>query len=389
MEQVRREVAANKEAEAEKQYEELIRQIRDSCPGKVEKHIQDENKLHLETLKKIKEGQQTFMNTVDEMKAAEALEHEKRKAEILEKMKVKLAGVSKKCDYVTQAALDNLEGATEKLGKETRQLELENSNSNEKRVEFEVQLDQRNYAEVSQQKDKDEAKVQEFTEKIAELTAEQLKEEQQMMRDERAEKKQNAAALIAEVRNDLEEQQKIGNFNLAIQQTAEEAKNRSLINTKITEVKGFVQDLEEFYERVTGVLDATTEIYAKLTPQVKKAARNHLTQFSEILSNTNRKLSEIEQNLATLELKGVDMGTVTRAIKTQISSFSKIISALKTILSLDVPMDETKAKDFTTAKEELFKQINDVQLIPERREELKQCIGKLHDNTTPARAIEN
>uniref|UniRef100_A0A1I7SZ07 Coiled-coil domain-containing protein 22 homolog n=1 Tax=Caenorhabditis tropicalis TaxID=1561998 RepID=A0A1I7SZ07_9PELO len=392
MDKIRQEVGEKNEADAEKQYQALIRQMRDSRPGKIEEHIQRESELHLMTLKKIDEGKQTLTNKVDEMKAAEALEHEKRKEELHEKLGLRLAAASNKCDIVTQATLDNLEGAIEKLKQEIQQLEIENSNCYEKKVELEVQLKQRNFAEVDEKKDKYEEEAQKTAEAVYQLTADQLKEEQMMLAEERTEKKKNAAALIAAVENDLVEQRKVGNATLLIKKSTEESKNRRQINSKISTVRDFKRDMEESYRKVIGVLDAPPDQYEKLTRKRKRAADNELTRFSEILVSTDRKLSEIEENLAILELAGVEMGAITRAIKTQISSFSRIISGLQMILSLEgVPMDETKSMDFTAAKEELFKQINQMELINEKRGELRQCIENLHDETTPVveLAIEN
>uniref|UniRef100_A0A1I7SZ05 Conserved oligomeric Golgi complex subunit 5 n=1 Tax=Caenorhabditis tropicalis TaxID=1561998 RepID=A0A1I7SZ05_9PELO len=162
-----------------------------------------------------------------------------------------------------------------------------------------------------------------------------------------------------------------------------EAINRTRINRKVMEIREFLQDLEESYERVTGVLDASAENYSLLNQRARRAACNNLIRFDAVLDRINRKLSEIEENLATLELAGVEMGTITRAIKTQISSFSRIISGLQMILSLEsVPMDETKSMDFTAAKEELFKQINELQLLPERRG-VEQRFKILNGRTTP------
>uniref|UniRef100_A0A1I7SZ17 Growth arrest-specific protein 8 n=1 Tax=Caenorhabditis tropicalis TaxID=1561998 RepID=A0A1I7SZ17_9PELO len=367
MEQLRREDEEKREAEAEQEHEEKIRQIRESCPERVEQYIQRENELHLENIRKIDVDLQNFISAVDEMKASEASEHEKRKAELLEKMRLKLAGVSKKCDYVTQAALDNLERAFEKLKKEIHYLETENSYLLEKNIEFEIQLEQRVFAEVTEIKSKHEKEAREYAEAISQLIADQLKEKQAMLAEERAVMEKNAAAIIAVDGDNLVEQEKYSNLLLIIQQSAEEAKNRHIINAKIMEMKNYLQDLEMFYERVISVLGTSPEKYALFSPRVKETARSNLIRFGEVLDNIDQKLSEIEQDLANLKLANVDLETTTRAIKTQISSFSEFVSGLKTISSLEVVPNETKSKEFIAAQEELSKQINEMKFFGEKR----------------------
>ena len=59
---------------------------------------------------------------------------------------------------------------------------------------------------------------------------------------------------IAEIRSDLRDQQTMGMYNLNIQQSADDKKNRRQINAKIMDVKTLLEELDRWFERTAGVV---------------------------------------------------------------------------------------------------------------------------------------
>lgn len=384
MDNLRREVEEKRDAEAEAQAERKIRELQDSTQGRLEEAINHGHTQHLRNLSKITQEQQNFVIAVEKMKEEDEEKHEAMKAEFLKQTEEKLEKVSTRCDAVTQAALNNLEDATFKLDKEAVQLEKDNIEAKAKLTEIEVDVGRRMFDQVDAQKDKDEYLSEKRTEELRNQHIAIQKEEENVLAKERAERKKNASMTISEIRSDLKEQQNLGLFNLSIQHSADDRKNRRQINGKVVDVQNFVQDLDQCYLRAIEVLGADPEIYAVIPKSKKRTTSGHLMRFIEILDSINRKLGEIEQNLASLELKDVQMSDVNRKIKTQISSFGKTIANLKLILELDgFPIDPKKTEEFTKAKEELFEQINNMSMISENRNAITQAIQQRQAETMP------
>lgn len=393
MDRINREVAEQRDAEAEKQMEKKLRELQDSASGKLDEAISHAATQHLRNLDKIKNEQDTFKEAVDKLKEEDEKEHQAKKADLLKKTEEKLANVTIRCDAVTKAALDNLDEATQKMTQETLKLEKDNVEAKAKTVEIEVNVGRQMFDEVGAQRDKDEFLSEKRTEEINNQYAAIQKEEETVLAAERSERKKNATMTIAEMRTDLAEQQKLGLFNLAIQHSADERKSRRQINSKIREVLEFAQDMDQCFGRAFVVLNATPENYAKVKPGRKRATKAHLVRFSELLSAISNKLCDIDQNLASFEWKDVEMTIVSRQIRTQVSSFGPIIANLTLILEIDdIPIDPAKTEQFAKAKEVLFEQINCLEVISEKREKIVEAITDRQVETMPTvevMAIEN
>ncbi|KAF1752365.1 hypothetical protein GCK72_018919 [Caenorhabditis remanei] len=381
---LRREAEELKDEKAEKQSALKIRELNDSAPGELSQGLIHLQEQHILNLKKENEERQKFEKRVGEMKQEEEEEH---RANILERIKLaesQSQDNSIRCDAVTQVALERMKEARLKLEAEARQREQEIVEAKAKTAVIEVDVTKRVFDEVDAQKDKDEFLSERRAQELFDQHADIQKEEELVSANERAQKKENAKMTIAEIRSDLRDQQTMGMYNLNIQQSADDKKNRRQINAKIMDVKTLLEELDRWFERTAGVLNAPPELYEKLKRNKRIATKSHLARFSEILSSISTRLSEIEQNLALLELEDVQMNEVIRNIKTQISSFGEVIANLKLTLELDgIPIDPTKSGEFSELKKSLFVAINEMELVPENRDVIKQQIQERQIEAMP------
>ncbi|PIC22928.1 hypothetical protein B9Z55_016807 [Caenorhabditis nigoni] len=393
MERIKREAAENRDREAEELAQKEIREIKSTASSKLSEGLSHERTQHLKNLKKEEEEREDFMKKYQQLKEEEARKHQEKLAQKLAQAEERVNDAGSKCDVVTQMALDKLMDASLQINEEYKKIEKEIVEANAQNAVIEVDVTRRCFDEVDAQKDKDEFLSEKRSEELIKQHIAIQKEEEAVFSAERAQRKENATLTIAEIRNDLKEQQKIGMFNLAIQQSANDRKNRARVNAKIMEVKNLLEELDRWFMKISGVLEATPEIYEKLKSNKKAATRCHLGRFSEILSSISTKLSEVEQNLASLELKDVEMDDVIRAIKTQISSFGQVIAYLRLMLELDgVNIDSAKAKEFAALKSTLFDSINGMKLVPENRRAIQAQIQQRQEGTMPnveIQAIEN
>ncbi|CAL2043012.1 unnamed protein product [Caenorhabditis brenneri] len=187
----------------------------------------------------------------------------------------------------------------------------------------------------------------------------------------RAEKKKNSGETLDRISEVL---------NAEIQQLTEDHESRKRLNYEINDIKTFfLTDLDEQFLKAYRVLSAPAEFYKKLRPKHKQATRSHLGRFQEILSAINSKLNEIEQYLTLFEWEDVEMSHVNVQIKIQISSLFKIIAELTPILELgNVGIDPVKTEAFFRAKEILFEQIENMDVIHEKRDQIIEAIRKRH-----------
>ncbi|UMM32104.1 hypothetical protein L5515_006024 [Caenorhabditis briggsae] len=393
MDQIRREAAENRDREAEELAQKEIREIKSTASSKLSEGLSHERTQHLKNLKKEEEQREDFLEKFQQMKMDEAKKHQEKLAQKLAQADERVNDAGSKCDVVTQTALNKLMDASLQMNEEYKKIEKEIVEANAQNAVIEVDVTRRCFDEVDAQKDKDEFLSEKRSEELMKQHAAIQKEEEAVSSAERAQRKENATLTLAEIRSDLKEQQKVGMFNLAIQQSSDDRKNRARINAKIMEVKNLLEELDRWFTRISGVLNAEPDIYQKINQNRKKTTRGHLGQFSEILSSISTKLSEVEQNLASLELKDVEMDDVIRAIKTQISSFGQVIAYLKLILEMDgVMIDSEKAKEFATLKTNLFNSINEMELVPENRRAIQAQIQQRQEGTMPnveIQAIEN
>ncbi|CAO4376506.1 unnamed protein product [Caenorhabditis nigoni] len=393
MERIYREAAENRDREAEEQAQKEIREIRTTASSKLSEGLSHERTQHLKNLRKEEEEREDFVKKYQQMKEEEEKKHQEKLAHKLAQAGDRVNDAGSKCDVVTQTALDKLMDASLQLNKEYKKIEKEIVDANAQNAVIEVDVTRRCFDEVDAQKDKDEFLSEKRSEELMKQYIAIKKEEESVSSAERAYRKENAHLTIAEIKSDLREQQRTGMFNLAIQQSADDRKNRARINAKIMEVKNLLEELDRWFMKISGVVDAAPEIYEKIKSNKKAATRGHLGRFSEILSSISTKLSEVEQNLASLELKDVDMDDVIRAIKTQISSFGQVIAYLRLILELDgVPIGSEKAKEFAALKSTLFDSINNMKLAPENRGVIQTQIQQRQEETMPnveIQAIEN
>ncbi|CAP35960.2 Protein CBG18530 [Caenorhabditis briggsae] len=386
MDQVRREAAENRDSEAEELAQKEIREIKSTASSKLSEGLSHERTQHLKNLKKEEEEREDFVKKYQQMKEEEGRKHREKLAQKLAQADERVNDAGSKCDVVTQMALDKLMDASLQLNEEIVEANAQNA-------VIEVDVTRRCFDEVDAQKDKDEFLSERRSEELIKQHAAIQKEEEAVSSAERAQRKENATLTLTEIRSDLKEQQKVGMFNLAIQQSADDRKNRARINAKIMEVKNLLEELDRWFMKISGVVDAEPKIYEKLKANNRIATRKYLGRFSEILSSISTKLSEVEQNLASFELKDVEMDDVIRAIKTKISSFGQVIAYLKLILGLDgVMIDSEKAKEFARSKIELFHSINKMDLVPENRVVIQTKIQQRQEGTMPnvdVQAIEN
>ncbi|PIC22931.1 hypothetical protein B9Z55_016810 [Caenorhabditis nigoni] len=393
MERISREAAENRDREAEEKAQKEIREIISTASSKLSEGLSHEQTQHLKNLKKEEEERENFVEKFQQMKDEEAKKHQEKLAQKLAQADERVNDAGSKCDVVTQTALNKLMDASLQMNEEYKKIEKEIVEANAQNAVIEVDVTRRCFDEVDAQKDKDEFLSEKRSEELMKQHIDIQKEEEKVSSAERAQRKENATLTLAEIRNDLREQQNMGMFNLAIQQSADDRKNRGRINAKIMEVKELLEELDRWFMKTSGVLDAKPEVYEKLKPNKKNATRGHLGRFSEILSSISTKLSEIEQNLASLELKDVEMDDVIRDIKTQISSFGQVIAYLRLILELDgVIIEPGKAEEFATLKVELFDSINGMKLVPENRRAIQAQIQQRQEGTMPnveIQAIEN
>ncbi|CAO4376508.1 unnamed protein product [Caenorhabditis nigoni] len=393
MDKISREAAENRDREAEEKAQKEIREIISTAPSKLSEGLSHEHAQHLKNLKKEEEERENFVEKFQQMKEEEAKKHQEKLAQKLAQADERVKDAGGKCDVVTQTALNKLMDASLQMNEEFKKIEKEIVEANAQNAVIEVDVTRRCFDEVDAQKDKDEFLSEKRSEELMKQHIAIQKEEEAVSSAERAQRKENAHLTLAEIRSDLKDQQNVGMFNLAIQQSADDRKNRQRINNKIMEVKNLLEELDRWFTRISGVLNAEPELYEKIKSNKKSATRGHLGRFSEILSSISTKLSEVEQNLASLELKDVDMDDVIRAIKTQISSFGQVIAYLRLILELDgVNIDSEKAKEFATLKVELFDSINEMELVPENRRTIQAQIQQRQEGTMPnveIQAIEN
>ncbi|CAL2043014.1 unnamed protein product [Caenorhabditis brenneri] len=384
MDAIMREHAERMDKEGEEKTEQKIRELRDTASGKLDEAISHSQIQHMNNLKKIQTEQENFSKEVSRMTEEDQVAHEARKAELLQKTSEKLANITIKCDAVTKAALDNFEEKIAGMKNASGELEKQIIEAKAKSAETEVNVERQIFDEVGAQLDKNEFLSEKRAEEIRKKYSEIQKEEQDVLAAEREEKKRNAGMTIAEIRSDLVDQQKVGLLNLCIQQSADERKSRKHINSNISEVKKFLVDLDEQYLKAFKVLSAPAEVYAKLRPKHKKAAKANLTRFHEILISISTKLNDIEQNLASFEWDDVEMTQISREIKTQISSFCETIAQLSLILELDgFDIDPAKTEAFAKAKGILFEQINKMDVISENRSRIMEAIQQRQEETMP------
>ncbi|EGT30921.1 hypothetical protein CAEBREN_15181 [Caenorhabditis brenneri] len=384
MDEVRRSHFKDKDKVAEEKFAEQLRELQDSASGILSEAINHCQTQHLNNLKKVDTEQVDFTNNVDRMIEEDAEQHESKKIELVKKSEKELANITIRCDGINRSTLDNLEETIASLTNKSAKLENQIAEAKAKIADTEVNVGKQMFDEVGAQLDRDEQLTEKRQEEIRKQHTEIQKEVEGIMATERAEKKRNAVNTIAEIKSDLADQQKVGMMDVAIQQFTDERKSRKTINNKINEVKAFLEELDEQFMAAYTVLNASPEYYKKLKPRMKRATRGYLERFTELLTLVSSKLNEIEQSLASFEWEDVEMTQISRQIKTQISALRKIIANLNLILELDdVDIEPAITKEFAEAKETLFEQINNMDVISEKRSRIVESIQQRQEETMP------
>ncbi|CAL2043016.1 unnamed protein product [Caenorhabditis brenneri] len=384
MDEMRRSHFEDMDKMAEEKFAKKLRDLQDSASGILSEAINHCQTQHLNNLKKVDTEQVDFTNNVDRMIEEDAEQHEGKKIELVKKSEEKLANITIRCDGINRSTLDNLEETIASLTNKSAELENQIAEAKAKIADTEVNVGKQMFDEVGAQLDRDEQLTEKRQEEIRKQHTEIQKEVEGIMATERAEKKRNAVNTIAEIKSDLADQQKVGMMDVAIQQFTDERKSRKTINNKINEVKAFLEELDEQFMAAYTVLNASPEYYKKLKPRMKRATRGYLERFTELLTLVSSKLNEIEQSLASFEWEDVEMTQISRQIKTQISALRKIIANLNLILELDdVDIEPAITKEFAEAKETLFEQINNMDVISEKRSRIVESIQQRQEETMP------